>query len=235
MSEWIESIDIEKIKENSYNFIKGGLSGWLSSSFAIASSVFGSVISFLIGAVFSIYFLIQKEGLIKNIKKLLFTILPQKVFNKILYIGSITSKTFSSFILAQALEAIILGIIFFLSMTLLKLPYAGMISIVIAVFSIIPMLGAFVGLFIGIILIFVESPQLSGLFIILFFALQQIESNFIYPRIVGRLSGLSPLLTLAAVTLGGSLMGILGMLLFVPLFSVIQKLVDDSMKNAPQD
>ena len=149
----------------------------------------------------------EKEELIKGIKKLLAIILPIKIFNKVLHIGSLTRKSFSDFIVAQSLESIILGTIFFISMLLLKFPYAAMISIVIAVSSFIPIIGSFIGLFVGIILIFVDSPKLAGLFIILFLALQQIESNIIYPRVVGKLSGLSPLLTLAAVTLGGSLMG----------------------------
>lgn len=207
--------------------------GWLTSSFVLAGSVFGGLISFLIGIIFSIYFLLDKDSLMEANKRLFQVILPRKTFNKTLYISRLTSKAFSDFILAQSLEAVILGGIFFISMSLFKFPYAGMISVVIAVFSFIPMVGSFVGLFVGIILIFVESPQLAGWFIILFLVLQQIEGNLIYPRVVGKLSGLSPLLTLAAVTLGGSLMGIVGMLLFVPIFSVIQKLTTDYIKNAP--
>ena len=175
----------------------------------------------------------EKEELIKGIKKLLAIILPIKIFNKVLHIGSLTRKSFSDFIVAQSLESIILGTIFFISMLLLKFPYAAMISIVIAVSSFIPIIGSFIELFVGIILIFVDSPKLAGLFIILFLALQQIESNIIYPRVVGKLSGLSPLLTLAAVTLGGSLMGVIGIVLFIPIFSAIQKILVEFMENAP--
>lgn len=233
LNQWIQSIDLKEVRENISNFIKGGLMGWLTSSFVLAGSVFGGLISFLIGIIFSIYFLLDKDSLMEANKRLFQVILPRKTFNKTLYISRLTSKAFSDFILAQSLEAVILGAIFFISMSLFKFPYAGMISVVIAVFSFIPMVGSFVGLFVGIILIFVESPQLAGWFIILFLVLQQIEGNLIYPRVVGKLSGLSPLLTLAAVTLGGSLMGIVGMLLFVPIFSVIQKLTTDYIKNAP--
>lgn len=229
LSQWIKSIDIEEVKSNLYDFIKGGFFNWVSSSFSIASSLFSNIITFFIGLIFSIYFLLKKKELIDIIKKILKIILPIKVFNKILYIGSITGRAFSDFMMAQFLESMILGIIFFIFMIIFKFPYATMISVVIAVSSIVPMVGSFVGLFVGVILIFVENPQLSGLFIILFLILQQIEGNLIYPRVVGRLSGLSPLLTLTAVTLGGSLMGVLGMILFVPLFSVLQKLADDYM------
>ena len=235
LGQWIETINMDEVKENIYNFVKGGFFDWVNSSFSIATSVFGNIVSFFIGLIFSIYFLLQKEEIINNIKKILAIILPKKVFNKTIYIGNLTSKAFSDFMLAQSLESMILGGIFFISMILFKFPYATMISVVIAVSSIVPMVGSFVGLFVGVILIFVESPQLSGLFIILFLILQQIEGNIIYPRVVGKLSGLSPLLTLAAVSLGGSLMGVLGMILFVPLFSVIQKLVVDFIENAPRD
>ena len=234
-NQWIEGIDMEQVKDNLYAFIRGGFFDWASSTFSIASSVFSKIISFFIGLIFSIYFLLQKEELINGIKKLLAIILPIKAFNKTIYIGKITSKAFSDFIRAQSIESMVLGGIFFLSMILFKLPYATMISVVIAVSSIVPMVGAFIGLFVGIILIFVENPQLAGLFIILFLILQQIEGNLIYPRVVGKLSGLSPLLTLVAVTLGGSLMGVLGMILFVPIFSVLQKLVSDFMENASKD
>lgn len=235
INQWIESIDIEQVKDNLYSFIKGGFFDWIGSTFSIATSIFHNIISFFIGLIFSIYFLLQKEELIGGIKKLLVIILPRKVFDRLIYIGRITNKAFSDFIRAQSFESMVLGGIFFLSMILFKLPYASMISVVIAVSSIVPMIGSFIGLFVGVVLIFVENPQLAGLFIILFLILQQIEGNLIYPRVVGKLSGLSPLLTLAAVTLGGSLMGVLGMVLFVPIFSVIQKLIVDFMENAPKD
>lgn len=112
-------------------------------------------------------------------------------------------------------------------MLVFKFPYALMTSIIIAISAFIPIVGSFIGLLIGTFLIFVESPKMAGLFIILFFTLQQIEGNFIYPKVVGKASGLSSVWILAAVTLGGSLMGVVGIILFVPLFSVIQKLLSD--------
>ena len=102
-----------------------------------------------------------------------------------------------------------------------------MVSIIIAISAFIPIVGSFIGLAIGAFLIFVESPKLAGSFVILLLVLQQIEGNLLYPRVVGNASGLSSVWILAAVTLGGSLMGILGIIIFVPLFSVIQKLLKE--------
>ena len=223
-NEWVQNIDVDSIKDSITNFIKGGLFNWLGSTFSIASSIVGNIVSFFLGFVFAIYFLLQKEEIIKGLKKLLYAIFPLPLTNKIIHIGLLTNNAFSEFLLAQSLEAVILGSMFFLSMLIFKFPYSTMISIVIGVFSFIPLVGSFIGLFVGMILIFVESPKLVGLFIVLFLIIQQIEGNFIYPRVVGKFSGLSPLFTLIAVTLGGSLMGIVGIILFVPVFAVIHKL-----------
>lgn len=224
---WIQNIDINSIRDNISEFIKGGLFNWLGSTFSIASSVVGNVLSFFLGFIFSIYFLMQKEEIVEGIKKILHVILPLQFSNRILYIGNLTKKAFSDFLLAQSLEAVILGSIFFITMLIFRFPYTSMISVVIAVFSFIPVVGSFIGLFVGIILIFVESPKLAGLFILLFLVLQQIEGNIIYPKVVGKFSGLSPLLTLVAITLGGSLMGVVGIILFIPIFAVIQELIKD--------
>ena len=230
-NDWIQNIDVNSIKDGVTDFIKGGLFNWLGSTFSIASSIFGSIVSFSLGFVFSIYFLLQKDQIIVGLKEFIYAVFPLSVSDRIIYIGTLTNNAFSDFLLGQSLEAVILGTLFFITMLIFKFPYSTMISIVIGVFSFIPLIGAFVGLFVGIILIFVESPKLVGLFIILFLVLQQIEGNFIYPRVVGKFSGLSPLWTLIAVTLGGSLMGIVGIILFVPLFVVIQKLLNEFVDN----
>lgn len=231
LNQWIEDMDISGIKDNFATFLKGGLFDWLGSTFSFASSILGNIISFLLGFIFSIYFLLQKEDIIKSLKKILYSITPHQLYNKIMYISTLTNRAFSDFLLAQSLEAIILGSIFFLFMMIFKFPYSTMISTTIAVCSFIPIIGSFIGLLVGIVLIFVESPKLAGLFIVMFLVIQQIEGNIIYPRVVGRLSGLSPLLTLVAVTLGGGLMGVVGIILFIPLFVVIQQLVKEFIDN----
>ncbi|OLS02652.1 AI-2E family transporter [Tissierella creatinophila] len=235
INDLIQDIDFDEINKNIYSFVKGGLLNWLGSTFSVFSSVVGVMVSSALGFVFAVYFLLQKETLIQGLKKLIYAIFPLKVARKICYIGTVTRNSFSQFLTGQTLDALILGGLFFVAMMIFRFPYALMVSIIIAISAFIPIVGSFVGLFIGAFLIFVESPKMAGFFIILFFTLQQIEGNLIYPKIVGKASGLSSVWILAAVTLGGSLMGIVGIILFVPLFSVIQKLlseyVDEKLKE----
>lgn len=231
IEKWLDEINIQQLKENITTFVRSGLFNWLGSTLTMATSIFGSLLSFFLGFVFSLYFLMQKEEITKAIKDVLYAFLPANIVNPVLHVGGLTRKAFSDFILAQSLEAVLLGSMFFVSMILFRFPYATMVSVVITVFSFIPIVGAFVGLFVGVFLIFVGSPQLAGLFGLLFLILQQIEENFVYPRVVGKISGLSPLLTLAAVTLGGSLMGVAGMLLFIPLFVVIKELIKAAVEK----
>lgn len=227
INEFIQEIDFEEINDNIYNFVKGGLLNWLGSTFTVFSSVFSGLLSIGLGFVFAVYFLLQKESLIDGIKRLIYAVFPLNIARRICYIGSVTRNSFSQFLTGQTIDALILGGLFFISMMIFRFPYALMVSIIIAISAFIPIVGSFVGLLIGTFLIFVENPKMAGFFIILFFTLQQIEGNLIYPKVVGKASGLSSVWILAAVTLGGSLMGIVGIILFVPMFSVIQKLLKE--------
>ncbi len=223
----IQKINFEDISNSLLSFIKGGFSNWIGTTFTVVSSAIGGFVSTGIGLVFAVYFLLQKEDLSISIKKLIYAVFPLKVSNRIIYIGKITRKSFSEFLTGQTLDALALGVLFFISMMIFSFPYALMISVIITFSALIPILGSFIGLVIGAFLIFVEDPTMAGFFIILFLVLQQIEGNLIYPKVVGKASGLSPVWILAAVTIGGSVMGILGIILFVPLFSVIQKLLKE--------
>ena len=227
INELIQEIDFDEMQGNIYNFIRGGFLNWLGSTFSVFSSVFGGLLSAGLGFVFAVYFLLQKESLILEIKKLIYAVFPLNVARRICYIGTITRNSFSQFLTGQTIDALILGGLFFISMMIFRFPYALMVSIIIAISAFIPIVGSFLGLLIGAFLIFVESAKMAGFFIILFFTLQQIEGNLIYPKVVGKASGLSSVWILAAVTLGGSLMGIVGIIIFVPLFSVIQKLLTE--------
>lgn len=227
INDWVQGIDFQEINDSMLSFVSGQSINWLGSTFSVFSTVIGRIISLGLGFVFSIYFLLQKEDLSLGIKRLIYSVFPLRVADRIIYIGKITRESFSQFILGQSLDALALGSLFFVTMMIFRFPYAMMVSIIIAISAIIPIVGPFIGLVIGAFLIFVESPKMAGLFIILFLVLQQIEGNLIYPKIVGKASGLPSVWILAAVTLGGSLMGILGIILFVPIFSVIQKLLKE--------
>lgn len=226
INEQIQQIDFDNFN-SLFSFVKGGFSNWVGSTFTVFSSVIGGIISAGIGFMFAIYFLFQKEELILSIKKLLYAALPPKVANRIIYIGKLTKNSFSEFLIGQTIDALALGGLFFVSMMIFRFPYALMVSVIISISAFVPIVGSFVGLVIGAFLIFVESAKMAGLFVILFLVLQQIEGNLIYPKVVGKASGLSSVWILAAVTLGGSIMGILGIIIFVPLFSVMQKLLKE--------
>ena len=142
---------------------------------------------------------------------------------------SLTSKTFSSFLAGQCVEALILGTMFFVVMSIINMPYALLVGVLIAFTALIPIFGAFIGCFVGAFLILMVDPLQALIFVIMFLVLQQIEGNFIYPKVVGSSVGLPSIWVLAAVTVGGSLMGVVGMLIFIPIVSVIYTLFRSSV------
>ena len=141
-----------------------------------------------------------------------------------LKVASLSYKTFSNFVTGQCLEAVILGTMFFVVMSILKFPYAMLVGVVIACTALIPIFGAFIGCVVGAFLILVVNPMRAVAFVILFLILQQIEGNLIYPHVVGNSVGLPSIWVLMAVTVGGNLMGVVGMLVFIPLTSIIYAL-----------
>lgn len=223
---WINGIQFnwEKIIQSIIDFFKAGAGNVLNVSFAAAKSIISGMTTFIIAFVFSCYILLQKERLTVQVKKICYAFLPQKVVEKILSVATLTNKTFSGFLTGQCLEAMILGSMFFVTMSIIRLPYALLVGILIAFTALIPIVGSFIGCVIGVFLIFMVSPIKALIFLILFLVLQQIEGNLIYPRVVGGSIGLPSIWVLVAVSVGASLMGIVGMLLFIPLTSVLYSL-----------
>lgn len=231
ISEWLKNINIDDLTNSVTSFVKGGFLNILGTTFGAFTTVFGVLTSIFLGMVFSIYFLIQKEELMLSIKKLVYATFPLNIANRLVYLTNITKDSFSSFITGQSLDALLIGLIFFVSMLIFSFPYALMISVIIGVSALIPIVGAFIGLLIGAFLIFVQDPQKALYFIGLFLVIQQLEGDLIYPKVVGEASGLSSVWILAAVAIGGSLFGIIGIILFVPMFSVLQKLLKEYIDN----
>ena len=163
----------------------------------------------------------QKEKLHVQIRKVFFAFIPIQKAEAFLKICSLTYQTFANFLTGQCVEAVILGSMFVVTLSILKMPYALLIGTLIAFTALIPIFGAFIGCAVGCFLIFMVSPKQAILFIIVFLILQQIEGNLIYPHVVGGSVGLPSIWVLAAVTIGGNLMGIVGMLIFIPLVSVL--------------
>ena len=212
--------DWNKIMEAAAGFLKNGAGSVLETTINTAKNIIGAVGTFFIAFVFAVYILLQKEKLGRQAKKVLFAFVRKGRAEAVLEVLALTYKTFSGFLTGQCVEALILGAMFVITMTLFRLPYALLTGIVIAFTALVPVFGAFIGCAVGAFLIFMVSPFKALMFIVLFLVLQQIEGNLIYPHVVGESLGLPSIWVLAAVTIGGNLMGIVGMLVFIPLLSV---------------
>ena len=205
--------------------------GLLSSGGGLMVGVVSGVSTFVIGLIFSFYILLQKERLARQGRQVLYALLPLKAADKALEVLRLTDRTFSSFLSGQCLEACILGTMFVVAMTIFRMPYALLVGVLIALTALIPIVGAFIGCGVGALLIAVTDPWKALVFVILFLVLQQFEGSLIYPHVVGSSVGLPSIWVLAAVTLGGKLMGVVGMLFFIPLCSVLYALFRDFVKG----
>ena len=203
------------------SFLGNGAGNMMNTTVSAVGSIVSGVATFFIAFSFSCYILFQKEKLHIQIRKVFFAFLPKEKAEAFLRICSLTYRTFANFLTGQCLEAIILGCMFCITLSILRMPYALLIGVLIAFTALVPIFGAFIGCAVGSFLIFMVSPKQAILFIIVFLVLQQIEGNLIYPHVVGESVGLPSIWVLAAVTIGGNLMGIVGMLVFIPLLSVI--------------
>lgn len=225
--DYIKNLDFDW--QNWLNTIKdfawSGAGSVLSYTMSATMMVVNGVMTFFIAFIFALYILSQKENLGRQGKKLITAVFPKKVVEKILSVCSLSYKTFSKFITGQCLEALILGTMFFVCMTIFRLPYALLVGVLIAFTALIPIVGAFIGCFVGALLILMVNPMQAVFFVILFLILQQVEGNLIYPHVVGSSVGLPSIWVLFAVTVGGKLMGIVGMLIFIPLVSVLYSLL----------
>ena len=222
-AEWLTALEIDwnKLGSQAVEFLTDGTGVLLNSTFSMATSLFSGLVNFCLGFIFAIYVLMQKEKLGRQTKKVLYAYLPEKYADKAVSIGSLAYKTFSNFLSGQCLEACILGMLMFIALSIFRFPYALMISVLTAFTALIPIFGAIIGCVVGAFCIFIVNPMQALWFIILFQVVQQLEGNLIYPHVVGNSVNLPSMWVLVAVTVGGSLMGVAGMLLFIPLCSVL--------------
>ncbi|RDU22485.1 AI-2E family transporter [Anaerosacchariphilus polymeriproducens] len=226
ISNWLNDVELnwDKMLESAMEFFRSGAGNVLSSTMIVAKTIANAVTNICIGFVFACYILLQKEKLHVQSKKVLYALLPKRKVLSVLYISKLSYKTFASFVTGQCVEAVILGFMFFITMSLLGFPYALLVGILIAFTALIPIFGAFIGCAVGVFLILMISPVKALAFIFLFLILQQIEGNLIYPHVVGNSVGLPSIWVLVAVTIGGNLMGVVGMLIFIPISSVLYTL-----------
>ncbi len=226
-TEQLEYLDLEnsRLGDELTSLIAQNSEAIIDFSMGVANSLISAVTTFFVGLVFAIYILLDKENLKKQLKRLLKKVCSRNVYDRIIDIASLSNTTFTNFLKVQVLEACILGVLCFIGMLIFRLPYAATISVLVGFTALIPIFGAFIGCIIGAFLIFMISPIKALGFIVFFLILQQIEGNFIYPRVVGGKIGLPSIWVLVAVMLGGSIGGIFGMLLGVPVVSIIYSLI----------
>ncbi len=225
------SIDWNSVITYATGVLKDGLGNVLSSTVGFAGSVAGALFDGVISFVFAIYILSGKEKLGKQAKKLLHAYLPEKAFAKTMKVLALCNHNFAKFISGQCLEAVILGTLFVICMSIFGMPYAVLVGVLIAFTALIPIVGAFIGCAVGAFLILMVSPIKALIFVIMFLVLQQLEGNLIYPKVVGNSVGLPAIWVLVAVSVGGSMFGVVGMLVFIPLMSTVYALLKENVNN----
>lgn len=219
VNEKLSTLEFKNITDQVIGYLKNG--AFWKTTLGTVGGFFSGIVNFFLALIFSLYTLGSKEKLLYQTKKLIYAYFPEKKGDDIVHVASVVYNSFYQFITGQAMEAVILGALCFIGMTLLRLPYALMISVVMGVSALIPIVGAAIGFALGVIIILIANPAQALTFAIFFLVLQQVEGNLIYPRVVGSKVGLPAMWVLFSITVGGSLLGLLGMLIFVPLFSAV--------------
>lgn len=225
------NIDWNNLDDETMKVLQEWAGTILSSSINILISIASGITNFVIGLIFAVYILLQKEKLGYQFKKLMKAYLPNRFNEKVLKICAVSNSAFTKFITGQVTEACILGILCFMGMIIFGMPYALTISVLIGFTALIPIFGAFIGAGIGFILIAVQNPMLAVGFVAYIIVLQQIEGNIIYPKVVGNSVGLPGIWVMVAVTLGGAIWGITGIAVGVPIASILYALIRDSVNN----
>ena len=222
VEEWLVELDLDwaSLSEKLVDIGQRWGKQMVSSGGAFIGDVVSGLTTFVIGLIFAFYLLAQKENLARQGRQVLYALLPEHWADPVLQVLRLANKTFSNFLSGQCLEAVILGVLFVVAMSIFKMPYALLVGVLIAFTALIPIVGAFIGCAVGVLLIAVSNPMQALWFVVMFLIIQQIEGNLIYPYVVGNSVGLPSIWVLAAVTVGGKLMGVAGMLLFIPLCSV---------------
>lgn len=233
-AQYLKDLNWNEIMENLLEILKSGIGSVLNSTISVVGSVVGGVANFVIGLIFGIYILAGKERLRSQMERIFRAYLKKDAVRRLKTVCHTANETFSSFIIGQCTEAVVLGLLCTFGMLLFRFPYAGMIGAFVGVTALIPIVGAYLGAAVGVFMILTVDPFKALLFLIFILIIQQLEGNLIYPRVVGASIGLPGIWVLAAVTIGGGLMGIMGMLLGVPAAATAYKLLrsDVNRRNA---
>ncbi len=225
----IHEIDWMSLAESMLQFFRNGVGNAVTNTFSAAGRFVSAVVKAVIAFIFALYALLQKERLINQTKRILHAYIPKRGYLWLCKTTRLLVKNFRNFITGQCLEAVIIGTLFVVVLSILRIPYALLIGVLIAFTALIPIVGAFIGFAVSVFLVLMVSPVKALIFTITFFVIQQLEGNLIYPKVVGDSVGLPAIWVLAAVSAGSSLMGVLGMLTFIPLMATIYTLIRDDV------
>ena len=223
------SLDADKTTEFFGKLINDNKNAIFDKTIGITTSVATGIVDAVLGISFSIYILAEKEMLIRWSKKITYAYCKEEKAEKIFSIAKLTNQTFTNFITGQLIEAVIIGVLCFIGMSILRMPYASIISIMVGATALIPVLGAYLGTAVGAFLILLVNPVKALVFIIFIIVLQQLEGNLIYPKVVGKSVGIPGILVLAAVTIGGKIFGVAGMIIGVPACAVLYCLIKENV------
>ncbi len=221
------NVDWTSIGATASNSIQSICNTLFTSTFSVISTFINSIMNLMISFMFALYLLARKEQIAKGARQLLYAYVNMKWAKRIHRIASLTYDTFSRFISGQCIEALIQFVVFYVLLSLLRFPYPLLISVFIAFMSLIPILGSYISSYTSAFLILMSNPWQALLFLLLFMVIQQLDSSFIYPKIVGNAVGLPPIWVIVAVTVGGRFLGIVGMVTFIPLVSVGYTLIKE--------
>jgi len=227
ITNWLADFDLKSLIDKAI----GGVGTVMDSIIGITTSTVSGFITTGFGLIIAIYVLLSKDDLLRQSRKLVYGYCKKSVADRICSVANMINETYTKFFSGQCVEAVILGLLMFVSLSIFKMPYAGLTGVMTALLSFIPYIGAFLSCFIGAILVLLLAPSKVILFIIVFQVAQFIENQFIYPHVVGNSVGLSALWTLVAVLVGGNLFGIFGMIFFIPLTAVIYNLVSGNVNR----
>lgn len=227
LTAWLNSLDLQSL----IGKVSSGATSVISSVIAVVSSAVSSMASFAISFILAVYVLLAKSDLVRQSKRLMYSILKKSVADYLLHVFSLLSETFGKFLSGQCVEAVILGFLIFLANFVCGVPYAALIGVLTGVMAFVPYVGAMAACVIGAFLVAIASPDKVIVCVIVYLVVQFVESQFIYPHVVGTSVGLSPLWTLVAVLIGGNLMGLFGMIFFIPIMAVALELLRENVNS----
>ena len=229
--QYLEKLDFNTI----FSHFTDNAGNVLSVIVGAASSTIGSIVTFLMALIISIYIILNKQTLSHQAKSIAYANLRKDRADKLCYVAALTTRTYSKFLSGQCIEAVILGALLAIALSLFGIPYAGVIAVTTSLMSFVPYVGAFLSCLIGVLLVLMVDPFKALMCFVVFECVQFIEGHFIYHKVVGNSVGLPSMWTLIAVLLGGKLFGLLGMLFFIPLVAVLYTLVtEDTRKKLKQ-